>query len=81
LAAMTASLAGLNMTLASACGKVSASGGVIESNEGLILTAQIESNDQEFVLLGVFAAGCQQGMANWNFKQYQRNFCEIFNQP
>jgi len=46
-----------------------------------ILTAQIESNDQEFVLLGVFAAGCQLGMANWNFKQYQRSFCEIFNQP
>jgi len=78
LSAMTASLAGLNMSLAQACGKQSASGGVIESQEGLILTAQLQTGEQDMVLLGIFSSGCQQGMAAWHFKQYQRTFLEIF---
>jgi predicted regulator of Ras-like GTPase activity (Roadblock/LC7/MglB family) len=77
LAAMAASLSGLNVTVARACGKQSVHGGVIETGEGLVLTSLLLAGEQEFVLLGIFADGCQHGMAMWNFRKYQQAFAEI----
>ena len=78
LAAMAASLSGLNITIAKATGKSDVVGGVIETGQGLILSSLMETNtEQDFVLLGIFAKGCQHGMAVWNFKQYQQALAEI----
>jgi len=77
LAAMAASLSGLSLTLADSCGKTGTLGGVVETEDGLIISGLIPTDNQDYVLLGIFCKGVQHGMALWNFKSHKQEFEKI----
>lgn len=77
LAAMAASLSGLSLTLAESCEKNNTIGGVVETEDGLIISGLITTEKQDYVLLGIFRKSIQHGMALWNFKNHKQEFKNI----
>ncbi|BFM07933.1 hypothetical protein [Halioxenophilus aromaticivorans] len=77
LSAMAASLSGLSLTLAESCEKTGTVGGIVETEDGLIISGLITAEAQDYVLLGIFCKGIQHGMALWNFKNHQLEFKKL----
>ena len=74
---MAASLSGLSLTLADSCDKKGTIGGIVETEDGLIVSGLIATEGEDYVLLGIFCKGVQHGMALWNFKNHQQEFRTI----
>ena len=76
---MAASFSGLSLTLSDNCGKTGLIGGLVETNDGLIISSLLPTVEQEFVFLAIFAKDIQHGIALWNFRKYKNDFDAIFN--
>ena len=77
LAAMSASLSGLSIALAESYGKRQVIGGIVETEEGIIISGFLPFREENIVMLCVFTKEVQHGLALWNFKSYKKDLNSI----
>lgn len=79
LSAMSASFAGISDSLGAECGMKGVKGGVVESDNGLIVCRSIRSESMETALLVVFDQSVNHGIAFWTLNSISKSVTEVLN--
>lgn len=79
LSAMSASFAGISDSLGTECGMKGVKGGIVESDNGLIVCRSIRSESMETALLVVFDQSVNHGIAFWTLNSISKSVTEILN--
>lgn len=77
LAAMAASFTGISQSLVNETLQNGVEGSIVETGNGFVVCRMIQSDQLELVLLGVFDATCNHGLALWALNHAARDVSSL----